>query len=39
MGAIVADELVGSVNNHLRGIDTVNAEAGAVSVLTFGELV
>ena len=39
MGGVIADELVGSVDDHLRGVDTVDVEAGAVLILALGVLV
>jgi hypothetical protein len=35
MSGIVADELIGSIDDHLRGIGTVHVQAGAVIVLPF----
>ena len=39
VGGVVADELIGSVDDHLRGVGAVEVEAGAVLVLPVGELV
>jgi hypothetical protein len=33
--AVISDELIGSVYDHLRGVDAVYAKTGAVLALTF----
>ena len=39
LARIVADELVAAIDDHLRGVDAVEAEARGVEVLAVGELV